>query len=231
MQRDVSMRASLRFALWLGVAVSAAGCVPRYVEPGLDQPHALVKVRTLHHERSGPQLDLAVRLEVEGNEFGLEMPSDDALRLVRVRPLPTRYRVVSAFFHTEMRMVTVYETEQYQCGTTTSGYGSSTYTTPQYCSRQVPRQQWQSVRVDDGGCEAAALQLAPLAGAVYLVQYDYFGPGVCSTTCMRQLDTGGGTFQFVACGSLEPPVMPTSGGEAYQYDTVPPPVIVAPPTH
>jgi hypothetical protein len=217
-------------ALVLLFALGSAGCVRRYVEPGLDQPHALVKIRTLHHARSGPQLDLAVRIAVEDDEFGIEMPGDDSMRVVRVRPLATSYRVVSAFFHTETRMRTVYETEQYQCGTTTGGYGHSTYSQPRYCSRQVTRQRLETVRFEDGSCEARAVQFAPLDGAVYLVQYDYFGPGVCSMTCMRQLDTGGGTFQFVACGSAEPPVMPTSGGEAYQYDTVPPPIVVAPPT-
>lgn len=206
------------------LALTLPGCVRAYVEPGLDQPHALVKIRTLHHERSGPDLDLAVRLAPDGDEYGIEMPGDDSMRVVRVRPLPTRYRIVSSFSHTVMQMQTVYESEQYQCGTTTSGSGSSTYSHPQYCTRQVPRQRMQSVRVGDGDCEAAVFQVAPLEGAVYLLQYDYFGPGVCSMTCMRQLDTGGGTFQLVPCGSAEPPVLPTSGGEAYRLDVAVAPV-------
>ncbi len=215
---DVSMRALAAFLL-LGLTVT--GCVRRYVEPGIDQPHALVKIRTVHHARSGPQLDLAVRISSEGTEYGIEMPADDSLRIVRVRPLPAGYRVVSSFFHEVMEMRTVYESEQYQCGTTTSGSGTSTYTNPQYCTRQVPRQRMQSVRYSDGECEATAFQVEPLDGAVYLVQYDYFGPGVCSMSCMRQLDTGGGTFQLLPCSVGEPPVRPTSGGEAYELDPAP----------
>jgi hypothetical protein len=196
------------------LALATIGCVRRYSEPAVTEPHATVKIRVLHHEQSGPQLDLAGRLAPDGEEYGIDL-ADGGIRVVRVRLVPTVYRVASSFFHTMQQMQTVFVSESYACGTQTSGYGTHSYSTTRYCTRSVPRQQWTTVRIDDGGCEATAFQTMPIEGGVYLVQYDYFGPGVCSLTCLRQIDTGGGTFRFVPCGAGEPPAVPiaTSGGE------------------
>jgi hypothetical protein len=220
---------SLRLLVLSAVMLaSGSGCVRRYEEPALTEPHATVKIRVLHHERSGPQLDLEGRIRPAGDEYGIQL-ADDGLRVVRVRLVPTTYRVSSSFFHTTMQMQTVFVSESYACGTTSSGYGTHTYSQTQYCTRQVPRQQWVTVRVGDGDCQALAFQPTPVEGAVYLVQYDYFGPGVCSLTCLRQVDTGAGTFQFTPCGVGEPPALASVGGESpLVLQVVPPDAHVAP---
>lgn len=220
---------SLRLAIL--ATLFTAGCVHRYVEPRIDEPHATVKVRVLHHVRSGPQLDLNGRIFPADDEFSIAVV-DDGLRVVRVRLLPTTYRISSGFFHTVQQMQTVYVSESYACGTQTSGYGTHSYSSTRYCTRSVPRQQWVTVRISDGDCEAAVYQPTPIEGGVYLVQYDYFGPGVCSLTCLRQIDTGNGTFQFTPCGVAEPPALATAGGEsASVLQVVPPdPAASAPPS-
>ena len=75
-------------------------------------------------------------------------------------------------------MQTHYDTQRYQCGYTRSG--------PRYCTRQVPYTRPVTVthRVSDGGCNTL-LDQSPLAGATYLVQYEFAGVGQCRATGQR----------------------------------------------
>jgi len=194
------------------IAGLVAGCgPPRYEAPALDEPHAVVTVRVVHHEISGR--DLAHQTLIDGHEVSLgrrevALRGTPLTRAVRVRPLPSLWRFESVFSHTEMRMETVYENERYACGTQTVGFGTSSRTETRYCDRQVPRQRWRPVRVTDGECRSA-LRLAARIDRRYLVQFDYHGNRSCRARCFEQTPLAGGRFQLSPCGYRpEPPPPP-----------------------
>lgn len=187
------------------VGMWLVGCAPSiYVQPPENEPHALVTVRVMHHEASGPNLNHITTLN--GYDLAVTRPTAVAgaplTRSVRVRPEPLRWRFSSTFFHqvTETRMETVYQTESYSCGTETVGYGSSARTQTRTCTRQVPRQELRTHTrtVVDGACEEH-LALAPRVGERYLVQFDYLTSGRCRARCFRQIAQPDGTFQLVPC--------------------------------
>ena len=61
-----------------------------------------------------------------------------------------------------------------------------------------------STRVDDASC-MTRIDQTPLAGAVYLVQYEFMANGVCRATCQRLLSGADGSLLATACGAGEPP--------------------------
>lgn len=197
------------------MALAGTACAPpAYVPPALSEPHATVVIRVLHHEVSGR--DLVHRTLIDGREVShagrvAVVRGAPLTRAVRVRPVPIRWSFASVFSHTEQRLQTVYETERYACGTQTSGYGSTTRTSTRYCSRQVPRQRWQTVRVTDGACEAVLLQ-TPHVGRRYVVHFDYNGHRSCRARCFEQTPLPGGRFQLTPC-SLRA-AEPTAGAAA-----------------
>lgn len=197
------------------------GCVRRFEEARPDEPHAIVKIHIVHHTLSGPQL--SQRAQWNGHDvavpWGAAGVSREGLRAVRVRPEPARWSIDTEYFHlvTRMAMQTVYRPESYSCGTTTIGSGQYARSMPRTCTRQVPEQRLVTVvdHITDGAC-SQALAHTPIAGAVYLLQYDYYGPGHCSAQCLRQLRAPDGSFRLVPCGAGEPPPessFPTSGAE------------------
>lgn len=210
-------------AVMLSLVLS--GCVRRFEEARRDEPHAVVKVRVVHHATPGPLLAEGVRW----NEYAVAVPgarhagSHGALRALRVRPEPSRWAFDTTYYHELRRMEyrTDFRTEQYPCGSDTSGYGVRT----RYCSRQVPYQRLVTVvdRIVDGACSGAVVH-RPIAGAMYVVQYDYFGADRCTVQCLRQVGATDGTFRFLPCGAGEPPadaVFPASaGGEALTPSSV-----------
>ena len=211
--------------------LSLSACVRRFEEPRRDEPHAVVKVRIVHHAQPGPRLDEGVRW----NEYEVAVPQPrgyvptESLRVVRVRPEPSRWSFATTYFHTVTRTEyrTEYRTEQYACGTESSRTGSYTSTRTRYCSRQVPYQRLVTVtdRIVDGACRGAVLH-QPIAGAMYVMQYDYFGDDRCSVQCLRQVGATDGTFRFVPCGAGEPPAgvtYPAGGEEALPPVATPPP--------
>ncbi|MGE0788914.1 MAG: hypothetical protein AB7S26_24790 [Sandaracinaceae bacterium] len=212
-------------ALALLAAIVGLGCrPPTYVPPSVSEPHATVTVRVLHHRREGPQV--AHRTMIDDHELPLGerqamVEGVPLTRSVRVRPMPIRWGFRSEFFHHEMQMRTVYESEQYPCGTQTVGYGSSARSSTRYCTRQVPRQRWQNVTVRDGTCESFYLH-TPQVGMQYVVQFDYMADQQCRTRCFVQTPTANGQFQLTPCdmplparaARPSPPAPPaTSGGE------------------
>jgi hypothetical protein len=186
--------------------LTLVGCVRRYEEPPITEPHALVKFRVLHHEPL-PNTSLSESVRLDGYDIRLPdgAPTEPRLRAVRVRPHPASYRFTTEYFHTYSTTRTEYVTETYSCG----GYGTNART----CTRTVPRTVTDHHHVTDAACETG-LSHAPLAGAVYVIQYDFYGAGACSASCYRQLDLPGGDFQLLPCGPAEAPVEPTAGGEA-----------------
>ena len=205
------------------ILATATGCVRRYSEPAPNEPHALVRIRVVHHTVGGPQLEETVRL----NGYAIDMPpvpaTAPATWAVRVRPEATTWRFGTTFFHIQHRQVLRTHTRQVPCGTTTGGYGRSTYTQTRYCSQT--EQRWETVaeRIVDAACDASSMHL-PQVGGAYILQYDYYGHGQCTAQCLRQIPAPDGvSFRLMPCGASEPPgivgPMPplpalTSGGEA-----------------
>ena len=185
-------------------AIAAAGCVRRYQEPLPTEPHALVKFRILHHARFGDSLDEALRLDGYDVAIPPGVPTEARLRAVRVRPVASRYRFVVDYFHTELRQRMEVRTESYSCG-----YGTNART----CTRTVTRMVTDRVHVTDAACESTVPHV-PIAGAIYLVQFDFYGHGSCAARCFRQLDGPGGEFELLPCGPGEPPAVATSGSES-----------------
>ena len=207
--------------------LALSACVRRFEEPRLDEPHAIVKVRVVHHDSPGPQLAEDVRW----NEYAVAVPSPmgaqprESLRAVRVRPELAQWAFATTYFHTvtRMEMRTEYRSEQYACCTETTGFGSTSSTRTRYCTRQVPEQRWVQVtdRIVDGACRAGVAH-RPMAGAMYVVQYDYFGGDRCTVQCLRQLGATDGSFRFVPCGRGEPPPETMVAGAGGALPPVPP---------
>lgn len=182
----------------LVLALVAVGCVRGYPQPAIDEPHADVQIRVVHHQELGPAYDEQVQIAGYGVHF-TETTMGVRQTTLRVRPEPTEWTFATDFYHpvTTWQTQTYWQTQSYLCGSTRYG--------PQYCSRQVPmtRTVPVTVHVPDGGCSTAMPQ-TPLAGAVYLVQYELVANGVCQASCQRLLESASGGLEAVPCGPGEP---------------------------
>src|SRR5690606_14949474 len=101
-------------------------------------------------------------------------------------PEPALWRMETTFFHTIMVPTTETYTERVACGTSYSSYGSSRVSQTRYCSRTRYRHVMRPRRVTDATC-TGLLQHTPLAGAAYIVQFDFYGHEQCRLRCFRQL--------------------------------------------
>lgn len=186
----------MRTLVWLivGAATLAGGCVRAYREPPPSEPHAIVRVRVVRHRWAGPLLDEAVRL----NGYGIAMPPagpHPSVRALRVRPEPTAWRFGTTFYHTEMRTRLETVQESYSCGT---------YNNPRTCTRSRTQTVTRTVNVTDAACRAQVAH-TPIAGAAYLLQYEFYDHERCTVRCYRQLPGADGSFQLLPCGAGEPP--------------------------
>jgi len=197
-------------------AASSVGCVRRYSQPSPEEPHADVQIRVVHHATLGTNVEEIVTINGEAVTLG-EGGGGVRQGTMRVRPEGLQYGFETEFYHfiTTQEWRTVYDTQRYQCGYNRSG--------PVYCTRQVPRQQLVTVtnRVSDGGC-GAALDQVPMAGAVYLVQYEFAGVGQCQATCQRLVQGANGQMMATQCGAAEPaPPSPFPPSSGYVSEVVP----------
>jgi hypothetical protein len=192
-------RGLLCAAGWMGALAAGCGLGPAvYVEPSVQSLHAIAKVRLVHHVTPGPQYAGAILLNdqtVSLPEIDPSAPMSLALRLV---PQPTKWWIRSEFYHTVSRVETYYATESYPCGSTTSGYGTTQVSTPQYCTRQVPRTRTVTEHVTDALC-AAQLMHIPAAAAAYVVQFDFEGAGKCQARCLVQTRDADGRIKTELC--------------------------------
>ncbi len=201
---------------WLATLL-LAGCVPAYEPPSADQPHAVVKLRRSYEQPAGSALSEAVNIEDHGalrDTVSSRLASAPRTDALLAHPVPQTFEVHSEFFHTESRQVhesyqeprTYYDTESYDCS---SGFGTNkSYRT---CTRTVSRTRYETrwrwvtrlVRVTDGAC-SAALRFAPQNRSVYLLQYTYSAPNVCSLACFEQIGAEDGSFRNRSCPAAPP---------------------------
>jgi hypothetical protein len=187
-----------RSILALVLPLFGVGCVHGYPQPALDEPHADVQIRVVHHAELGPAYDERVQIAGYDVRFA-ESAAGVRQTTLRVRPEAAEWTFQTDFYHpvTTWQTQTYWQSQSYLCGS--SRYG------PQYCSRSVPmtRTVPVTVHVPDGGCGTALVQ-TPLAGAVYLVQYELVANGVCQASCQRLLAGPGGGLLATECGANEP---------------------------
>ncbi len=202
------MKNSLRTFFALAFALSSAassGCVRRYSQPAMEDPHADVQIRIVHHAELGPNVEEIAT--INGEAVPLEGAGSVREAVMRVRPEGMQYGFETEFYHFQNQLQTVMETQRYQCGYDRRG--------ARYCTRQVPVQRMVTVRVSDGGC-GTLLDQTPLAGAVYLVQYEFAGVGQCRATCQRIVQGVNGQSMATECGMGEPvPASPYPPSEGY----------------
>lgn len=198
------------------VALAASGCVRRYSQPSAEEPHADVQIRVVHHATLGTNVEEMVTINGEAVSLS-EGGGGVRQGTMRVRPEGLQYGFETEFYHfiTTQEWRTYNETQRYQCGYNRSG--------PTYCTRSIPRQRLVTVthRISDGGCGSALNQI-PLAGGVYLVQYEFAGVGQCQATCQRLVQGPDGQTQATACGATEPPpASPFPPSAGYVSEVVP----------
>jgi hypothetical protein len=192
----------------------ALGCAHPYVEPALNEPHAVVEVHIVHRATLGPRFAFALDLGGESVQMGATAQRADTpiTRSLRVRPGPASWHFASRFTHlqTSTHLVTDWIYESYPCGTMMSfGLGRG-YPQTRYCQRSVPRQRWvtETVPIVDGACDTGAM-LDPVPGESYVLQYEFISHGQCEARCFRQMRRGSSTPDLVPCGRA----VPSSGGE------------------
>ena len=205
-----TLQSALRPARTLAVAAWAllgSACVKAYQAPTADQPHALVKIRRAYHVSAGTDLHEYANI----GEFRALVEqraasqSEARTTAILVHPGPARWKVGSEFSHMELRMVREQYSQQvpytaletYNCGSGTS-YRTCTRSATRYRTETRWRTVQKHVRVSDGACHGAAAHQAR-QGSVYLLQYSYSGPKVCSLQCLEQRPVDGQQFQSVAC--------------------------------
>jgi len=197
---------------WLGlVAVCSAalvGCIPEYRPPTLAEPHAIVKLRRSYDTSGGSSLNEQLLVD-EHYAYRSGVPSQLAatprIDSILVYPTPATFEMSNRFFHVEMRqeyesytVQTPYtSTESYSCGSGTS-YQTCTRTVTNYHSETRYRWVTRPVEVSDGACNSE-LRFVPSANRVYLLQYNYQEPNVCSLACFEQVPAAEGTFQNQPC--------------------------------
>ncbi len=191
---------------------------PAYVQPRPDEPHAILKIRHVVHAKRGPFYGAGTMLgEFSIDERTLETQDTSGTFHVRVRPEVAQFQVHGHSYHYEMQrqmrtrqVPEYYSCPQQQC---TGGYGTSRscYTSYRQCTRYRSETYYQNVQVQvtDDAC-GRAFQLAPVAGHMYLVQFDYYSDGECAVRCMEQLPGGSGEFQLAPCPVPPAPPAPTA---------------------
>jgi hypothetical protein len=188
-------------------SIGASGCVHKYEAPLANQPHAIVKIRRAYATHDGETLTESAFI---GKHLVLEQERPAELdetqtTAVRVHPGPVAWRVGSAYTHTEMRrvqenyseQVPYTATETYSCGTGTN-YKTCTRTVTRYRYEQKTRWVNRQVTVTDAECTSQTRQLAEV-GHVYLLQYSYTGPDICSLVCLEQAPRADGQFDSKPC--------------------------------
>ena len=181
-------------------------CGPRaYVQPALNEPHALLEMRHVVHAHRGPAYGATTTLEGEViDEHTLATAQhdlDNNAWTMRIRPQVATYAVGGHSFHMEQRQVQrsrqvpeTYSCPQQQC---TYQYPNGTQCTTVYntCTRYHTEYYTatETVSVDDDAC-SRSVTFAPATGRSYVIQFDYLGSNQCEARCFEKSPNG-----LVAC--------------------------------
>lgn len=193
--------------LGTGCVVSRVAMAPDYVQPEANQPHAIVKVRTVYH--SSPETSLEEGVLINGRRVHVGSVGQAGARIVAIRAKPevTRWELSSRFFHVERRSVTEHYSEQepyttteyYHCSTGSGSSSSCTRSVTKYRTVSKTRTVMRNEEVADGSC-GVELQQQPSAGSTYLLQYEYYESGRCTASCFEQVSsTQNEGFDMVPC--------------------------------
>lgn len=194
-------------ALVIAMSIGASGCVHKYKAPLADQPHAIVKIRRAYASHAGDTLSESAFIgeyQALTQDRAAELDATQTTA-VRVHPGPIAWKVSSAYTHTEMQHVQEHYTERvpyttretYSCGTGTSSRTCSR-TATHYRSESKTRWVNKQVTVVDAECSSQTRQLAEV-GHMYLLQYSYTGPDICSLLCLEQAPRSDGNFDTKPC--------------------------------
>jgi hypothetical protein len=198
----------MRARLLLTLSLSLAGCIKNYEPPGLNEPHALLKLRRVFHTAPGEYRRLRI-LVGEEQLLDKREPARAAAAettATLVRPGVNELTFELTFWHTEWRMVTETYTEQVPY-TDTETYTETVHepcSTPQAfpCTRQETRtrtvtkyrsetktrQVLKQEDVLDDYCRRSEVRVFEHAHT-YALQYTYTGASRCSITCLEQFAT------------------------------------------
>jgi hypothetical protein len=206
------MSTSARGAAVLLAFAGLTSCVPPpYAPPTPDQPHAVMKVRRVYERTAGQRLLEHCRVtghEVLRTADPVELASSPRTDAFLVHPIPARLEVKGTFVHSEILMVDETYTEQepyfttqlYSCGFGTM-QSTCTRMVTQYRTVTKHRMVTKPVDVVDGSC-ARSVDLAPVVGGSYLLDFTYRENAECSLTCVQQTSGPDSTFANAPCARL-----------------------------
>ena len=177
-------------ACWLLVLL-LGGCVPEYRQPDLEQPHAVAKLRLAYHAWPGPMLEQTVM--VDGSLVKVPLPvqghAGAVTRTLRLRPGALWWSIRAAFFHNDVSTHAETHTpaENHPCDDIA-------------CTEPAPQVHNVNTvdRVNDVVCEAGMKQQV-VAGATYVVQFDFSAERRCTLQCFRQVSRPGGKVASAPC--------------------------------
>jgi hypothetical protein len=191
------------------VVIGATACGPRaYVQPALNEPHALLEMRHVVHAHRGPMYGASTSLGKEViDERTLATAQHDLdtnAWTMRIRPEVATYAVGGHSYHMEQRQVQrtrqvpeTYSCPQQQC---TYQYPNGTQCSTVYntCTRYRSESytETQTVAVDDDAC-ARSVTFAPIASRSYVIQFDYLGGNQCNARCFEKTASGLATCPIV----------------------------------
>jgi hypothetical protein len=182
---------------WI-LASMIACTAPVYVQPRASDPHAIVKLRSTFHHMYRSSLSQEIFLDewaIDPRLYGDTQGRNADTVHIRIRPEPSWFTVRTVFSYLAARRVAKLHTviEPVTCGSPSTGM-------PETCTRARTelRNETEYYTVIDASCEDRTF-LRPNAGAVYLLQYDFYGNTDCRLTCFEQLPVPDGRFQLVPC--------------------------------
>ena len=169
------VRLTIHIAIWTTMLALCCGCLhrrkPAYAPPQPNQPHAILKIRTVYHRSDGPQLKQAVN--IGDRALGLNPPGpigQGSTTPLLIHPKRTWLAFALQF----------YEFRQHIRRDTT---GQSHTTT---------------TRRTLAACKAGAW-VPGREGETYLIQVNYMAHDTCTISCKQQLEGPEGQAQFVPC--------------------------------
>lgn len=170
---------------WGALSILLASCVPSYVPPGPDMPHALLKIRRRYGAPFGPTLRETFTVSGE-TAFSREVSGYRALstmnNVVMARPGTITLTASAEFYHL-----------QREPGYPIGYCGGPRYGMGCYAPSRI-------VRVTDAFC-SRSLELKVEKDEIYLLELAFVSEDVCRLVCYRQKPLKDGRFQMLPCAA------------------------------